>query len=98
MFHRKVAVSGRSMVNVIGLATELGYLKIPKGVLVDINQAKNYPDREIVIITTGSQGEPMSALARMANSEHKAIKIKQGDVVVLSSTQTLDKIFLCLGL
>lgn len=86
MFHRKVAVSGRSMVNVIGLATELGYLKIPKGVLVDINQAKNYPDREIVIITTGSQGEPMSALARMANSEHKAIKIKQGDVVVLSLT------------
>ena len=55
MFHRKVAVSGRSMVNVIGLVTELGYLKIPKGVLVDINQAKNYPDREIVIITTGSQ-------------------------------------------
>ena len=86
MFHRKVAVSGRSMLKVIGLAIELGYLKIPKGVLIDINQAKNVPDRELVVITTGSQGEPMSALARMANSEHKAIQIKKGDMVVLSST------------
>ena len=86
MFHRKVAVSGRSMVNVISLAIELGYLKIPKGVLIDINEAKNIPDKELVIITTGSQGEPMSALARMANSDHKSVQIKKGDLVVLSST------------
>ena len=86
MFHRKVAVSGRSMVKVIGLAVELGYLKIPKGVLIDITEAKNVPDKELVVITTGSQGEPMSALARMANSDHKAIQIKKGDMVVLSST------------
>ena len=86
MFHRKVAVSGRSMQKVITLAIELGYLKIPNGVLIDINEAKNIPDRELVVITTGSQGEPMSALARMANSDHKAIQIKKGDMVVLSST------------
>ena len=86
MFHRKVAVSGRSMQKVITLAIELGYLKIPNGVLIDINEAKNIPDKELVVITTGSQGEPMSALARMANSDHKAIQIKKGDMVVLSST------------
>lgn len=83
---RKVAISGRSMVNVITLAMDLGYLKVPKGTLIDINQAKNIPDSQLVVITTGSQGEPMSALSRMANSEHKAIKIKKGDVVILSST------------
>ena len=83
---RKVAISGRSMVNVVGLAEELGYLKIPKGILVDINQTKNIPDRQLVIITTGSQGEPMSALSRMATSDHKAIKIKPGDQIILSST------------
>ena len=83
---RKVAVSGRSMVNVVELATELGYMKIPSNMLVDLNKAKNVPDKEMVIITTGSQGEPMSALARMASSEHKAIKIKRGDRVILSSS------------
>lgn len=83
--HRKVAVSGRSMVNVVTLAIELGYLSIPKGTLVDINRTKNIPDKQLVIITTGSQGEPMSALARMAANEHRAIKIKKGDTVVLSS-------------
>ena len=83
---RKVAVSGRSMINVVGLAEELGYLKIPKGILVDINQTKNIPDKQLVIITTGSQGEPMSALSRMATSDHKAIKIKPGDQIILSST------------
>lgn len=83
---RKVAVSGRSMVNVVTLAEELGYLKVPKGILVDINQTKNIPDRQLVIITTGSQGEPMSALSRMATSDHKAIQIKPGDQIILSST------------
>jgi ribonuclease J len=86
MFNRKVAISGRSMVNVVSLATELGYLKIPPNVLVDINKTKNIKDSELVIITTGSQGEPMSALSRMATSDHKAIQIKKGDVVILSSS------------
>ncbi|MCI9596402.1 MAG: ribonuclease J [Firmicutes bacterium] len=83
---RKVAVSGRSMVNVVALAQELGYIKIPANVLVDINKIKNIPDKDLVIITTGSQGEPMSALSRMATSDHKAVKIKKGDMVILSST------------
>lgn len=83
---RKVAISGRSMVNVVDLAKELGYIKIPANVLVDLNRTKNIPDKELVVITTGSQGEPMSALARMASSEHKAINIKRGDMVILSST------------
>ena len=83
---RKVAISGRSMVNVVELAQELGYIKIPANMLVDLNKTKNIPDKELVVITTGSQGEPMSALARMASSEHKAINIKRGDMVILSST------------
>lgn len=86
MYGRKVAISGRSMVNVVNLAVELGYLKIPANVLVDINKIKNIPDKELVIITTGSQGEPMSALARMASSDHKAVQIKKGDMVILSSS------------
>lgn len=84
--NRKVAISGRSMVNVVDLAQELGYITIPANVLVDLNKTKNIPDRELVVITTGSQGEPMSALARMASSEHKAINIRPGDMVILSST------------
>ena len=83
---RKVAISGRSMVNVVDLAQELGYIKIPANTLVDLNKTKNIPDKELVVITTGSQGEPMSALARMASSDHKAINIKRGDMVILSST------------
>lgn len=86
MYNRKVAISGRSMVNVVNLAIELGYLNIPAGVLVDINKIKNIPDRQLVIITTGSQGEPMSALSRMASSDHKAVQIKKGDMVILSSS------------
>ena len=86
MFNRKVAISGRSMVNVVNIAKEIGYLKIPDNVLVDINKAKNIKDSELVIITTGSQGEPMSALSRMATNDHKAVQIKKGDVVILSST------------
>ena len=84
--NRKVAISGRSMVNVVDLATEMGYIKVPANTIVDLNKAKNIPDKELVVITTGSQGEPMSALARMASSEHKAVKIKPGDRVILSST------------
>lgn len=83
---RKIAISGRSMVNVITLAQELGYIKIPANVLVDIHKTKNIPDKDLVIITTGSQGEPMSALSRMATSDHKAVRIKKGDMVILSST------------
>lgn len=83
---RKIAFSGRSMVNVVTLAIELGYLKIPKNTMVDITRTRGIPDNQLVIITTGSQGEPMSALTRMANSEHKSIDIKRGDMVILSST------------
>ena len=86
MFDRKVAISGRSMINVVKLATEIGYLKIPANVLVDIHKIKNIKDSELVIITTGSQGEPMSALSRMATNDHKAVQIKNGDVVILSSS------------
>lgn len=84
--NRKVAISGRSMVNVVELAQELGYINIPANVLVDLNKTRNIPDKELVVITTGSQGEPMSALARMASSEHKSINIRRGDMVILSST------------
>ncbi|MDR3242829.1 MAG: ribonuclease J [Clostridiales Family XIII bacterium] len=86
MFGRKVAVSGRSMLNVLSLAVELGYTKIPAGTLVDVNRIKNIPGRELVIITTGSQGEPMSALARMASNEHRTVQIRSGDKVILSSS------------
>ncbi len=85
-YKRKFAVSGRSMDNVVGMAQELGYLKFPKSAMVDLEKAKNIPDRELVIITTGSQGEPMSALARMADDEHRNVKLKKGDMVILSST------------
>ena len=83
---RKVAISGRSMENVVALAIELGYLDIPAGTLVDLKMTKNIPDDKLVIITTGSQGEPMSALSRIASGEHKAVKLKPGDMVILSST------------
>ncbi len=85
-FNKKVAFSGRSMVNVAAVASEIGYLKIPDGTLVDINQIKNVKDDQVVVVTTGSQGEPMSALARMATSEHKSVQIRKGDVVILSSS------------
>ena len=84
-FNRKVAVSGRSMINVIAVAQELGYIEIPEGMLIDLNDIHRYEDNELVIITTGSQGEPMSALARMAVSEHKKVEIRQGDVVIISA-------------
>ena len=83
---RKVAVIGRSMVNVIGAAAELGYMNLPDGVLIDVGEIKKYKPEQITLITTGSQGEPMSALYRIAFSEHDRIKIMPGDVVVLSSS------------
>ena len=84
-YGRKVVVEGRSMVNVIGTASELGYINIPEGTLIDIDQLKNYPDEQTVLITTGSQGESMAALSRMAGSTHKKISIKPNDVIILSS-------------
>ena len=83
---RKVAILGRSMVNVIGAAAELGYMDLPDGVLIDISEIKKYRQDELCLITTGSQGEPMSALYRMAFSEHDRVKLNSGDVVVLSSS------------
>jgi len=84
-YGRKVVVEGRSMVNVIGTASELGYIKIPEGTLIDIDHLKNYPDDKTVLITTGSQGESMAALSRMASSIHRKVSIKPGDVVIFSS-------------
>lgn len=83
---RKVAVSGRSMINVVGIASELGYLKIPDGVLIDIDLIRRYKPEQLVIITTGSQGEPMSALYRMAYGDHRKVEIVPGDMVIISAT------------
>ena len=83
---RKVVILGRSMVNVIGAAAELGYMDLPDGVLVDVSEMKKYRPEDITIITTGSQGEPMSALYRIAFSEHNQVKINASDVVILSSS------------
>lgn len=83
---RKVAILGRSMVNVIGAAAELGYMDLPDGVLIDISEMKKYKPEEITIITTGSQGEPMSALYRIAFSEHNQVRLTSSDVVILSSS------------
>lgn len=85
-YSRKIVIEGRSMVNVIATATELGYLKVPENTIIDIEQMKNYNDDQLVLITTGSQGESMAALSRMAASIHKKVTIKPGDVVILSST------------
>ncbi len=84
-YNRKVAVSGRSMVNVIKVAQELGYLEVPDGTFINVNDLRKYKDEEIALITTGSQGEPMSALTRMANSDHKKLDIKAGDMVIISA-------------
>jgi ribonuclease J len=85
-YNRKVVVSGRSMVNVTEVAQELGYLKIPNNVLIDIRDIEQYRDNEIVMITTGSQGEPMAALSRMSMGEHRQLQIKKGDLVILSAS------------
>ena len=83
---RKVAITGRSMLNVIGAATELGYMDIPEGVLIDISEIKRFRPEELTIVTTGSQGEPMSALYRMAFSDHREVTLGYKDVVILSSS------------
>lgn len=83
---RKVAVSGRSMINVVAVASELGYLNVPKGVLIELDMVNRYTPGEIVIITTGSQGEPMSALHRMAYGDHRQLGILPGDMIIISAT------------
>lgn len=83
---RKVAVSGRSMVNIIEVASTLGYLKIPEGTLIPIEDVKKYQNHQLVIITTGSQGERMSALTRMAFSDHRTVEIGHGDLVIISAS------------
>ena len=85
-YDRKVVIEGRSMVNIITTASELGYINIPDGILIDIEQIRNYPPEKLVLITTGSQGEAMAALSRMAASMHRKVSIVPGDVVILSST------------
>ena len=84
-YGRKVVVEGRSMVNIISTASELGYLSIPEHTLIEIDQLNNYPDEKTVLITTGSQGESMAALSRMAADIHKKVTIKPGDTVIFSS-------------
>ena len=83
---RKVAVSGRSMLNVIQKAIELNYIRIPEGILIDIEQIKHYPPEKLVIVTTGSQGEPLSALTRMANNDHRQVTITPEDLIIISAT------------
>lgn len=85
-YDRKVVVEGRSMVNVIGTAADLGYIDIPEGTLIDIDHLKDYPLEKTVIITTGSQGESMAALSRMASSIHRKVEIVPEDVIIMSST------------
>ena len=84
-FGRKVAIEGRSMVNIISIASQLGYLTLPDNILIDVDQLKNYPDEQTVIITTGSQGESMAALSRMANGMHRKVSIKPNDTIIFSS-------------
>ncbi len=85
-YGRKVVVEGRSMVSIISIAQELEYIQIPEGTLIDIDMLKNYPDEQTVLITTGSQGESMAALSRMASGIHRKVSIQPNDVVILSST------------
>lgn len=84
-YDKKVSVSGRSMVNVVATAIELGYLKVPEGILVDIDVANRLPFNKVVLITTGSQGEPLSALSRMAMSEHRKVKVTPNDFIIISA-------------
>ena len=83
---RKVAVSGRSMLNFVSIATELGYLTVPEGILIDIDLINRYPKDKMTIITTGSQGEPMSALTRMAFSDHRQVEVGPDDYIIISAT------------
>jgi ribonuclease J len=84
--NRKIAFSGRSMVNVTNVAMELGYLKVPEGMIVELKDIDKYPDNELVIVTTGSQGEPMAALSRMSKGEHRQLSLKPNDLVIISAT------------
>ncbi len=84
-FDRKVAISGRSMINVVSVALELGYLNVPKNTLIDLDRINDYPANKITVITTGTQGEPMSALSRMAASMHRQLEITPGDMVIISA-------------
>ncbi len=84
-YGRKVAFSGRSMINYMSIAQELGYLDVPDGVIIDIDLLNRYPKEKVVLITTGSQGEPMSALARMANSDHRKVEVGPGDFIIISA-------------
>ena len=84
--HRKVAVFGRSMVNVVGIAREMGYLKAPEGTFIEPDELTRYRDDQVLIITTGSQGEPMAGLSRMADGSHRQISIRPGDTVILSAS------------
>ena len=83
---RKIAVCGRSMINMINTAREIGYIDAPENMFIDIDMIKNYTDDQLVIITTGSQGETMSALTRMAAGEHKKVVITPNDMVIISAT------------
>ena len=85
-YGRKVVVEGRSMVNIIATASELGYLNVPENTLIEIDQMKNYPPEKMVLITTGSQGETMSALTRMAAGDHRKVKITPNDLIIISAT------------
>lgn len=85
-YDRKIAVCGRSMINMIETARELGYIDCPENIFIDIDMISNYPDERLVIITTGSQGEPMSALTRMAAGDHRKVKITPNDLVIISAT------------
>lgn len=95
---RKVAVSGRSMINVVTIASELGYLNVPQNILIDIDMIKKYTPEQLVIVTTGSQGEPMSALHRMAYGDHRKVEIGPTDMIIISATpipgneKTVDKV------
>ena len=83
---RKVAVSGRSMINVVSIAMELGYLNVPQGIIIDISKVNSYSPEQIVLITTGSQGEPMSALSRMAFADHRKVIVGPQDFIIISAT------------
>lgn len=83
---RKMAVSGRSMINVVTKAIELGYLHVPEGLLIDIDAIRRYPASKVTIITTGSQGEPMSALTRMASGDHRQVQVTEDDMIIISAT------------
>ncbi len=85
-YGRKVAITGRSMVNIAEVAQEIGYLNVPEGTLIELDEIDLYPRNEIVLLTTGSQGEPMSALSRMATQDHRQVSIEAGDTVILSAS------------